>query len=252
MHKWVYVFLSHVFMALSALTSLAVLPALLASHKFQEAFFATIYTLGQRVWDRSFKAVRQTLLSRLDALVSHNSALRSRGAVRVLEVGAAYGANLEFVKRPVEYWKLEPNTKFDAAFQKNLAANPKVKLERAICGYGEDMNMLPDGHFDIVLLTYVLCSANDSQKLVKECKRVLVKGGLLLFSEHVAHPKGSVARRIEEFATPFVRILACGCHINRDSADVLNAAGFTDIEMHQAVLDIPFPYNRHIFGAATA
>ncbi|XP_077523715.1 thiol S-methyltransferase TMT1B-like isoform X2 [Amblyomma americanum] len=223
------------------------------NHKFQEAFFATIYTLGERAWGRSLKPVRKTLLSRIDALVSHNSALRSRGAVRVLEVGAAYGPNLEFVKRPVEYWKVEPNTKFDAAFKKNLAGNPKVKLERSICGYGEDMSMLPDGHFDVVLLTYVLCSAKNSQKLVQECKRVLAKGGLLLFSDHVAHPKGSVAWCIEEFATPFAWIPTCGCHINRESADVFNAAGFTDIEMHQAVLlDMPFPYNRHIFGAAMA
>ncbi|KAL1484131.1 hypothetical protein MTO96_032753 [Rhipicephalus appendiculatus] len=59
-------------------------------------------------------------------MASHSHSLRARGAVRVLEVGAAYGPNLEFVRRPVEYWKLEPNTHFDALFLKNLAANPKL------------------------------------------------------------------------------------------------------------------------------
>ncbi|KAH9361980.1 hypothetical protein HPB48_014919 [Haemaphysalis longicornis] len=51
----------------------------------------------------------------------------------------------------------------------------QVELVRSICGYGEDMAELPDGHFDAVILTYVLCSAIDGRKLLSECKRVLTK-----------------------------------------------------------------------------
>ncbi|KAL1470037.1 hypothetical protein MTO96_040710 [Rhipicephalus appendiculatus] len=88
------------------------------------------------------------------------------------------------------------------------------------------MSMLPDGYFDTVLITYVLCSAQNGPKLLAECKRVLAKGGILLFSEHIGHPKGSLARYFEDFVTPFTKNLTCGCHLNRDTANLIKYAGF--------------------------
>ncbi|KAL1414250.1 hypothetical protein MTO96_007614 [Rhipicephalus appendiculatus] len=51
----------------------------------------------------------------------------------------------------------------------------QVELVRTLRGHGEDMHMLPDGHFDAVVITYVLCTAIDGKKLISECKRVLRK-----------------------------------------------------------------------------
>ncbi|KAL1472512.1 hypothetical protein MTO96_039269 [Rhipicephalus appendiculatus] len=51
----------------------------------------------------------------------------------------------------------------------------QVELKRLIVGHGEDMGVLPDGHFDAVVLLFVLCSAKDGSKLLSECKRVLKK-----------------------------------------------------------------------------
>ncbi|KAH6927713.1 hypothetical protein HPB50_007495 [Hyalomma asiaticum] len=174
-NKWVHVIVGHAAVIIMGLSGLALLPALLLSHRLHQAFFAFFYELCQRLWEKSFSEVRRNLLARLDGMVSHSESLRARGAVRVLEVGAAYGPNLQFVRRPVEYWKVEPNTQFDALFLRNLAANPKVQLERSICGYGENMAAVPDGYFDAVLMTYILCSATDGRKLLNECKRVLAK-----------------------------------------------------------------------------
>lgn len=252
MHKWVHIVCAHAVFGLNAICGLILLPILLFSHRFQENFFAVVYRVCQFAWGYSISPIRSTLLSHLDGMMSHDSSLRSRNAVRVLEVGAAYGANLNFFNRPVEYWKVEPNTAFEATFRKKLAANPKVKMERSICGYGEDMHMLPDGHFDAVVLTYVLCSAKDSRKLLAECKRVLTKGGLLLFSEHVGHPEGTAARWLQEFFAAFTSSLTCGCHINRDSGVAIKAAGFDKLEMEDTVLDVPLLFSRNIAGVATA
>lgn len=251
-NKWVYAFLGHIFIIVGGLVGLALLPALLVSNHLHQAFFASIYRMCQWIWGKSFAEVRRNLLVRLDDLVSHSESLKARGSVRVLEVGPAFGPNLEFMRRPVEYWKVEPNTQFDEAFRKNLEANPKVQLKRSICGYGENMDVLPNGYFDAVLLTYVLCSAQDGRKLLDECKRVLAKGGLLLFSEHVGHPQGSLARFIEDIFTPLAKNVACGCHLNRDSADLIRNSGFASVEMQEVDLDIPFVVSRQIYGVATA
>ncbi|KAH7948429.1 hypothetical protein HPB52_022693 [Rhipicephalus sanguineus] len=119
--------------------------------------------------------LRRMVMSHLDGISSHEPSLKARGALRVLEVGAAYGPNLEFFQRPIEYWVVEPNRSFEDSFMRNLKKNSKVELKRLIVGHGEDMGMLPDGHFDAVLLLFVLCSAKDGSKLLSECKRVLKK-----------------------------------------------------------------------------
>lgn len=252
MHKWLHVVCAHVVFALCALCGLALFPVLVVSHRCQEAFFAVAYRLCQWTWHQSIAPVRCALLARLDHVESNDSSLKSRGAVRVLEVGAAYGANLQFVRRPIEYWRVEPNTAFDSTFRNKLAANPKVKMERSFCGFGEDMHMLPDTHFDAVLLTYVLCSAKDGRKLLSECRRVLRKGGLLLFLEHVAHPTGSMARSLQDVFAAFARNMTCGCHINRESDELIKSAGFAKLEMEKAILDIPCLYNCNIAGVAVA
>ncbi|KAH9382261.1 hypothetical protein HPB48_016558 [Haemaphysalis longicornis] len=50
-------------------------------------------------------------------------------------------------------------------------------MERWVHAYGEDMSELQDEQFDVVLLTYLLCSTSDPLKVLKEAKRVLVKVG---------------------------------------------------------------------------
>ncbi|KAK8778059.1 hypothetical protein V5799_020603 [Amblyomma americanum] len=128
MNRLMYIFLSHAVLAFSFLCGVPLLPVLVVHHRFQQWYFAYFYELTQRVWDKGYALPRRSVLARLDDLESQDSSLKSRGVVRLLEVGAAYGPNLEFVGRPVEYWKVEPNTAFEPTFQKNLAANPMVGI----------------------------------------------------------------------------------------------------------------------------
>ncbi|XP_077525048.1 thiol S-methyltransferase TMT1B-like [Amblyomma americanum] len=111
---------------------------------------------------------------------------------------------------------------------------------------------VPDGHFDAVLLTYVLCSATDGRKLLQECRRVLAKGGMLLFSEHVGHPGPGLERLLQDLATPLAKRITCGCHLNRDSGRLIRESGFARVDMSEACLDIPFLMNRHVYGFAVA
>ncbi|EEC16388.1 conserved hypothetical protein [Ixodes scapularis] len=119
--------------------------------------------------------VRRPTVGQLSELLSRDATLRKQGALRVLEIGAGSGANLEHVKRKVQYWTLDPNPAFGAALRAQLKRNPNVTMERWIQGCAEDMWDVPDGHFDVVLMTYVLCSATDPMRVLAECKRVLAK-----------------------------------------------------------------------------
>ncbi|KAH9367754.1 hypothetical protein HPB48_013008 [Haemaphysalis longicornis] len=115
------------------------------------------------------------------------------------------------------------------------------------------MSDVPDGYFDCVVLTYVLCSALDGRKLLGECRRVLAKGGLFLFSEHVAHPLHGLARLMQDVVTPFYKRITCGCHLNRESGNLIQAAGvFKRVHIHEVRVELPSFFNRHVYGYAVA
>lgn len=144
--------------------------------KLREVFFARfalpvgIYLMRDRMI-----GVRRQALSQLNDLVSHDDTLKKEGSIRVLEIGAGSGANFEHMKRKVKYWNLDPNAEFAKRFLENLKENPNVEMERWIHAYAEDMRGVPDGHFDVVLFSYVLCSVSDVGKVLAESKRVLSK-----------------------------------------------------------------------------
>ncbi|KAH6927415.1 hypothetical protein HPB50_003277 [Hyalomma asiaticum] len=124
---WLRIFLGHVCFCAIGLSGILIFPALVLSRRVQEMFFAFIYLFIQRLWYEDYGSVRRVVMAGLDDVVSHDATLRARGLVRVLEVGAAYGPNMPYIRRGIEYWRLEPNISFDEEFHKNLAANSKVR-----------------------------------------------------------------------------------------------------------------------------
>ncbi|KAH9382051.1 hypothetical protein HPB48_008524 [Haemaphysalis longicornis] len=220
------------------------------SRWFRQFFYVRLYTAIQSVIEESLLPVRAEVMAYLDDMTSHDADLRSTGLLRVLEIGAGWGANFCFVKRNIEYWNVDPNKEFNHCFRRQLCKYPKVQMKGHVCGCAEDMKELPDEHFDVVIMTFVLCSAGNGAKVLEEIKRVLVKGGRLLFAEHVAHPRGSPARWLQNFSTFVSSPVSCGCRQNRETWLLYERAGFSKLEMKEANLDIPYAFNRICYGIA--
>ncbi|XP_070395464.1 thiol S-methyltransferase TMT1B-like [Dermacentor albipictus] len=91
-------------------------------------------------------------------------------------------------------------------FERAVPTGRRIELERLVECHGENMNELEDEQFDVVLFTYLLCSVQDGRKVLEEAKRVLVKGGQLIFLEHVAHPKWTWPRLLQSLITPLWKI----------------------------------------------
>jgi ubiquinone/menaquinone biosynthesis C-methylase UbiE len=83
----------------------------------------------------------------------------------------------------------------------------------------------PDGSFDVVVSTLVLCTVDDPGRALAEVRRVLAPGGRLVLLEHV-RSGGGLARWQDRLA-PLWRHLAAGCHLNRDTRAAVERAGFT-------------------------
>ena len=78
---------------------------------------------------------------------------------------------------------------------------------------------------DSVVVTYSLCSIPDVMAALGEAHRILRPNGRLLFCEHGLSPRARVARLQNRFNAPW-RLVAAGCHLNRDTGALIRAAGF--------------------------
>lgn len=229
------------------------LPILRVSSRARQWLFARgVLVLASWLWEGVFEDTRRDMMATLDDIESHDPELRADGAVRVLEVGAGFGANFTLMRRKVKYWNVDPNTQFQNAFLDTLKKYPQVEMERWIPSRGEDMHEVPDNHFDVVLITHLLCSVDSVEKVLQECRRVLVKGGRLLFMEHVAQPKGSPVLLLQNLLTPLWRIVCCGCCLNRDSGSAIRSAGFSEVHMKETRVVMPAILSCHVHGYAVA
>lgn len=155
--------------------------------------------------------------------------LLSRARGRVLELGVGTGASLGFYGRGVEevvgidlHRGVLARARARVSRLRRAGQAHRVRLERA------DAQRLPydDASFDTVVAFLTLCSVPDADAAAREIRRVLKPGGLLLVLEHVRGERGSWLGHIQDVLDPVWTRAAGGCHLNRDTAEILNRAGF--------------------------
>lgn len=166
----------------------------------------------------------------------------------VLEVGFGSGLNLPFydATRVTKLWALEPSRGM-----RRLAASAvaEATLEVEFLELPGEQIPLPDASVDTVLMTYTLCTIDDSQAALRGMARVLKPGGKLIFCEHGAAPDASV-RRWQDRLNPIWRRFAGGCNLNRDVPRVLSDGGFAIDRIETMYLPGWRPGTFNYWGAA--
>ena len=144
---------------------------------------------------------------------------------RVLELGVGTGVNLPFYTDAVEALILsEPDSNMRARLKARLDMKPDQRIR--ISENAAEVLPFPDGHFDWVVSTLVLCSVSDPAQSLKEVYRVLRPGGGLVFIEHVCAKDRPDRYRWQRRIEPVWKWLADGCHLTRDTAAFIEDAGF--------------------------
>src|SRR5215467_8208478 len=88
-----------------------------------------------------------------------------------------------------------------------------------------DTLSVPDNSVDVVISTLVLCCVPSQRRCLREVLRVLKPGGKFVFIEHVAAPRGTRLRRIQNLVTPLWKRLGDGCHPTAKPGASLNMLG---------------------------
>lgn len=141
----------------------------------------------------------------------------------VVEIGFGSGLNVDAYPSDVTLvYAVEPAAVARRLAERRIAAS-NVRVEHI--GLRGEAIPLDDDSCDSALSTFTLCTIPDVQRALAELRRVLRPGGRFHFLEHGLSPDSSVAawqRRLE----PMQKRLADGCHLTRDAAELVQAAGF--------------------------
>jgi ubiquinone/menaquinone biosynthesis C-methylase UbiE len=189
----------------------------------------------------------------LDLVMRNKEATRYRRKTipaargRVLELGAGSGLNLPFYGREVtRLYALDPS---EALLRMARKKRPPAGIPVEFLEASAEQIPLESRSVDTVVTTWTLCTVPDAPKALREARRVLKPGGLLLFTEHGHSPDASVAnwqRRLN----PLWRRIAGGCNLDRKIDRLIRDAGFEVFDLENEYLKGPRPFTYTYSGRA--
>lgn len=201
--------------------------------------------MGHPVFARLYARVRPQLDGQ--GAAGHRKRLLDGLAGEILEVGAGDGGN--FAHYPGDVTRVvavEPEPYLRAKAERS-AALTNVRVE-VVSGTAERLPLV-DGAVDAVVTSLVLCSVPDQTVALSEAFRVLRPGGALRFYEHVAAGRGRVDAVQKVLDATIYPWFSGGCHLHRDTAAAITAAGFTITDLDRFDFG-PNPAAPHILGRA--
>jgi len=165
----------------------------------------------------------------------------------ILEIGAGTGANAVYYPNDIRWIGVEPNPFMHSYLQENAE---KLGLNVEIQTISAEQLEAQDNSIDTVVSTLVLCSVPNLDKTLQEVLRVLKPGGRFLFIEHVAAPKGTFLRQVQNTVKPVWNVIGDGCNPNRETGVAIKNAGFAKVDYQDFQAPVPL-VTPHIIGVAT-
>lgn len=148
----------------------------------------------------------------------------------VVEIGAGNGVNFRYYPAGTRVIVYEPNPYMHERLH---AAGRAQGLDYELRAVSAEQLELPDNSVDAVVCTLVLCTIPNPDRVVAEIRRVLKPGAKFFFIEHVAADQGTTLRKVQDVLVRPWRWVFEGCHTNRETADLLSAAGFSHVEIER-------------------
>lgn len=157
---------------------------------------------------RKFQGIRKNLLA------------KAKG--KVLEIGSGTGVNFPLYEAADEVVAIEPNPSMR---EQSLRRARQARLPIHIMNAEAEELPFPDHAFDTVVATLVFCTIPDPWKALDEIRRVCKSGGTVLLFEHV-RINDTILGSFQDWLTPMWKHLCDGCHLNRDTLELVRRAGF--------------------------
>lgn len=201
-----------------------------------QRFFAALMAHADSEQDRLYGDRKRVLFSDLKGTV--------------LEIGPGSGINLPYYPAGIRWIGVEPNPHMHRYIHEQAES---LNLDVTVLSATAETMAIDAESVDTVVSTLVLCSVPDVSATLAEIQHVLKPGGRFYFIEHIAAPEGTLLHKAQRGIRPLWKLLADGCHPDRATDHLLEAAGFSEIRYeHFDIHAAPVPITRpHIIGIAT-
>lgn len=170
----------------------------------------------QRIFPHLLNQVMQT-----PSMMDGRAELLGKVRGEVLEIGFGTGLNLPFYQEVDQVYALEPNRDVYQLAQKRVYDAPfHVQHIQA------SAEKLPfaDHSVENIVSTWTMCSIANLDKAIQEIYRVLKPQGTLHLIEHVQYHDNNTLKKLQDILTPIQKVIADGCHLNRNiELELLNA-----------------------------
>ncbi len=140
---------------------------------------------------------------------------------RVLEIGAGTGLNFGHYDVCADVIAFDPDPDMLEEVESAHHAPTHITLLRASA---EELPF-PDDYFDSAVGTLVFCTIPNPSRALAEIRRVLKPGAPLRLVEHV-RSRNPLLAGVMDAATPLWKHVAGGCHLNRNTPEIVRRAGF--------------------------
>jgi SAM-dependent methyltransferase len=188
----------------------------LSSLAYPQFWFVTDFSSVMKTVGELFDVERKELLQRN---IGPND--------RILDLGAGSGYYLKYLCRCSKLVAIEPVVNFHETYKTAaiLAGMDESQVEMHACDIETYVRDVPEakGSFDWVILGNVLCEVSNQVSTLRCVNHLLKPRGHVYFCEHVAMPKGTWTRRIQDLINPVWRTAGAGCNCNRDSLVVIRS-----------------------------
>ncbi len=171
-----------------------------------------------------------------------------RASGNVLEIGVGTGLNLPFYDtgKIISLTGLEPSP---GMAQVACRRAQTIDIEFKLLAAGAESIPVASASIDAVVMTYTLCTISDPRRAIREIYRILKPGGFFYFCEHGLAPDLKT-RRLQNRLTPVWKLIAGGCHLNRDIEALIKNGGFFMHEMETLYLPGWRPASFNYLGMA--
>lgn len=138
----------------------------------------------------------------------------------VLEIGFGTGANFDFYPEFIELFVIEKSPFMLKKFKEKNKNQKNLKLYIQEGRIDKDISSFNFPKFFSVVSTLTLCSVENLEKALKNIYYLLNEDGIFYIIEHIASKK-RLYRNIQNIISPMWKIIGDGCHINRNTDEIL-------------------------------
>jgi ubiquinone/menaquinone biosynthesis C-methylase UbiE len=165
-------------------------------------------------------------------------------AGRVVVLGAGTGADFPYFGPRAMVVALEPDPSM--AMQAKRRIRESAALIELKIGDDSYLDSMDIESVDAVVCSLVLCTIPDPERALGRIRRVLKPDGTLVVIEHVRAP--GRAGRVQDVFAPLWKVVGDGCHLNRDTEEVIAAAGFSTRSLRTRRIPLS-PIQTVVYGA---